>query len=179
MNKLLPRRPVPSLSCQSLTGTRWVLAERRPERFSLIVFYRGLHCAICRTYIGELDKLHHEFARRGVDVVAVSGDTEERARRAREEWGLGSVTIGYGLDLPTAYSWGLYLSSGRGKTSGGIEEPERFNEPGLFLVRPDGTLYCAWIQTMPFARPHLQEIVKAIDFALARDYPARGEVAEA
>ena len=30
---------------------------------------------------------------------------------------------------------------------------------------------------MPFARPQLQELLGAIDFAVARDYPARGEYA--
>jgi hypothetical protein len=70
------------------------------------------------------------------------------------------------------------VSTGRGKTSAGVEEPALFSEPGLFLVRPDGTLYFATVQTMPFARPHFDDIVKAIDFVLAKDYPARGEVAE-
>jgi hypothetical protein len=28
---------------------------------------------------------------------------------------------------------------------------------------------------MPFARPHFPEIATAIDFVLAKDYPARGE----
>ena len=28
---------------------------------------------------------------------------------------------------------------------------------------------------MPFARPHFNEIAAAIDFALAKNYPARGE----
>jgi peroxiredoxin len=178
MNKLIPRRPVPPLSFQTVAGTRWVLAERGAERFVLIVFYRGLHCAICRTYISELDKLHGEFTERGVDVIAVSADTKERARRAQEEWGLRNLTIGYGLELQTAYRWGLYVSSSRGKTSTGVEEPARFSEPGAFLVRPDGTLYWASVQTAPFARPHLRDIIGAIDFAIAKNYPARGEVAE-
>jgi hypothetical protein len=31
------------------------------------------------------------------------------------------------------------------------------------------------ISTMPFARPHFADIGGAIDFALAKNYPARGE----
>jgi len=56
-----------------------------------------------------------------------------------------------------------------------IEEPPLFAEPGLFLVKPDGTLYWASVSTMPFARPHFDEILQAIDFALSKNYPARGE----
>jgi hypothetical protein len=43
------------------------------------------------------------------------------------------------------------------------------------LVRPDGTLYWGNVSTMPFARPHFDEIISAIDFAVKNDYPARGE----
>jgi hypothetical protein len=69
----------------------------------------------------------------------------------------------------------LYISTSRGQTSIGIEEPALFAEPGVFIVRPDGTLYYGAVQTMPFARPQFQDLIGAIDFAVAKDYPARGE----
>ena len=106
----------------------------------------------------------------------VSSDVEEWATEAREKWGLTQLTLGYGLSLESAQQWGLYVSSGRGKTSVGLEEPAFFPEPGLFLIRPDRTLYFATVQTMPFARPSFGDILKAIDFVIAKDYPARGEV---
>lgn len=43
------------------------------------------------------------------------------------------------------------------------------------FVRPDGTLYWGSTQTMPFARPHFDEILGALDFVAKNDYPARGE----
>ena len=177
MGKVLPRSKVPALSVPTVAGQTWVLSERKPERFTLIVFYRGLHCPICRGYLGELAKLLPEFGTRGVEVVAVSSDVEERARRAATEWQLGDLTVGYGLGLDTARTWGLFVSTSRGKTSLGIEEPAQFSEPGVFLVRPDGTLYWSIIQTMPFARPNFRELLTAVDFVIAKDYPARGEVA--
>jgi hypothetical protein len=61
-------------------------------------------------------------------------------------------------------------------TSTGVEEPALFSEPGLFLVRADGTLYFASVQTMPFARPRFVDVVAALDYVIANDYPARGEV---
>jgi hypothetical protein len=45
----------------------------------------------------------------------------------------------------------------------------------VFLVRPDRTLYYAAVQSMPFARPHLRDILAGLDFVIAKDYPARGE----
>jgi len=42
-------------------------------------------------------------------------------------------------------------------------------------VRPDQTLYAAFIATAPFARPHFEELLKALDMIIEKDYPARGE----
>ncbi len=87
------------------------------------------------------------------------------------------LRVGYAVTLPVARAWGLYVSASRGTTSIGIEEPIQFSEPGVFLVRPDGTPFYGAVQTMPFARPHFDELLGAIDFALADNYPARVEVA--
>jgi hypothetical protein len=88
-----------------------------------------------------------------------------------------SLRIGHGLPLAVAREWGLYVSTSRGVTSTGMEEPALFAEPGIFLLRPDATLYYGAVQTMPFARPHFDELLGALDFAVAKDYPARGEYA--
>ncbi len=179
MSRLMPRQPVPALSVPVVDGPRWTLNAPPPEKFTLVVFYRGLHCPICRTYVAELEKLADEFAARGIDVIAISSDGEARAREARQAWKLEKTRIGYGLGLGEAQAWGLYLSSSRGKTSAGVVEPDVFSEPGVFAVRPDGTLYWASVQTMPFARPHFNEILAAFDFVVKNDYPARGEVERA
>jgi hypothetical protein len=89
------------------------------------------------------------------------------------------LRVGHGLPLQAARDWGLYINASRGATSTGIDEPALFSEPGVFLVRPDGTLDYGAVQTMPFARPHFDELLAAIDFALAKDCPARGEYAGA
>lgn len=177
MTRLMPRQPVPALEVATVEGPAWSLAAQKPEHFTLVVFFRGLHCPICRTQLRDLQAKLPDFAKRGVGVIALSGDDAERARRTRTEWDLPDLTLGYGVSLAMAREWGLYVSSGRGKTSIGVEEPAQFSEPGLFLVRPDGTLYFASVQTMPFARPHFADILTAIDFVVAKDYPARGEVA--
>ena len=43
------------------------------------------------------------------------------------------------------------------------------------LKEPDQSLYYGSVQTMPFVRPHFSELVAALDFAIANNYPARGE----
>jgi len=151
------------------------LAADAAEHFSLIVFYRGLHCPICAKYLMELARLVPEFEKRGVKVMALSSDTQERARQMADKLDAPGLRMGYGLPLDVARQWGLYISTSRGVTSIGIEEPALFSEPAVYIVRPDSTLYYGAVQTMPFARPNFADLVGAIDFALAKNYPARGE----
>lgn len=174
--RLLPRTPAPDLRVPTVAGSEWDLSQRQAERFIMVNFYRGLHCPICSKYLGELNRQAEEFTRRGVDTLVVSTDPQERAERAKEEWGLDKLTLGYGLSLEDARRWNLYISSTRGPTSMGVDEPREFSEPGLFLMKPDRMLYFISIQNMPFARPNWRELLGALDFVIEKDYPARGEV---
>ena len=173
---LFPRRPVPALECETVGGDPWRLSDQAPEHFTMVVFYRGLHCPICSAYLKQLHELLPDFSKRGVEVVAVSSDEAERATRTKAEWGLPNLTIGFGLDLVKAREWGLYVSTSRGMSSTGVVEPDRFSEPGLYLVRADGTLYFGTVQTMPFARPDFRTLLGAVGWVIDNDYPARGEV---
>jgi peroxiredoxin len=176
ISPLIPRQPVPSLVVLIAGGGKFDLASENPKNFTLVAFYRGLHCPQCRKQLTDLEAKLPEFEKRGVSVVAISADNAERAERTKPEWSLPKLRIGYGLDLRTARAFGLWISTSRGKTSVGIEETNFFNEPGLFLIRPDRTLYCASVQTMPFSRPHFADLIAALDFIAEKNYPARGEV---
>ncbi|MCX2722132.1 peroxiredoxin-like family protein [Roseibium salinum] len=172
---LVPRQPVPDLKVETLTSGTFDIAGDEAGFATLVVFYRGLHCPICGTYLKELGRLTPDFAAKGVKTIAISSDTRDRAGQMADKVGFPDLRFGYGLPLSVARNWGLFISTSRGKTSIGIDEPELFSEPGVFLVKPDGTLYFAAVQTMPFVRPHFQELLGALDFVQKNDYPARGE----
>ncbi|MHB1487750.1 MAG: peroxiredoxin-like family protein [Acidimicrobiales bacterium] len=166
-----PQHPAPPLEVPLVGGGRWSLADQHPDRFTLVVFYRGYHCPVCSGYLKQLDGLLDKLAEVGVtSVVAVSGDDEPRATRSAEEWGLVRLSVGYAQSIDSMREWGLFVSKGIKD-----DEPEEFGEPGLFLVRADGTLYAAILNSMPFGRPHLDEVVGAIRWVNDNDYPARGE----
>jgi peroxiredoxin len=165
-----PREPAPALDVPLVGGGRFTLGATRPERFTLILFYRGLHCQRCKGYLGEIDRLLPEFARRGVDVVAVSADPKDRAEKSVAEWGLKALKVGYALDIARARDWGLFISRA-------IRDDETpiFTEPGTFLVDADGRLNVAVINSITRMRPYAQDILDTIDRLIETNAPARGE----
>lgn len=123
----------------------------------------------------ELERLMPEFENRVVQVVAVSSHHAEQGKAMADKINAERLPVGYELSLQSAHKWGLYISTSRGQTSIGIVEPALFSDPGVFIVRPDGTLYDGSTKTMPFAPPQFQDLLGAIDFAVFKNYSARGE----
>jgi peroxiredoxin len=160
----------PALEVRLLDGGTWRLSDARPRTFAMIVVYRGLHCPICKTYLGELEGKLPEFSKRGVDVIAISTDSRERAEQARTEWGLNNLRLGCELSIASAREWDLFIS--RAIREG---EPPEFSEPGLFLIKPDGTLFYHSRNSAPWGRPPFDQMLRAIDTATERKMPARGE----
>ena len=163
-------RPAPNLSVKLVGTQNFVLSDQKPPNFTLIVFYRGVHCPVCRGKLRQIHRMLGEFLDLGVEIVAVSMDSQERAQRSVDDWSLDGLRVGYGLSEVSARNWGLYLS-----TAIKPSEPDLFCEPGMFLVTPDGTLYSAAINSMPYARPDLNELRNGVKWILANDYPPRGQ----
>lgn len=164
-----PTEKFPDLEFKLINDTIWNLEKQEPEAYTLLVFYRGLHCPVCKKQLEELKTKLHDFSEKGINVIAVSMDSEERAQKAGKDWDVESLPIGFEMKEKTARDLGLYISKSISE-----KEPEVFSEPGIFLVKNDGTLYCSSIQTMPFARPSFDDLLKAIDFIKKENYPARG-----
>ena len=171
MSRPTPKHKAPHLEFPLLGGTTWNLEGQKPRSFTLVVFYRGLHCPICKKYLQQLQDLLPEFEQRGVNVVAVSMDSEKRARLSRSKWELPHLPIGYGLPKEMATAWSLYLSAGVKEG-----EPEIFSEPGLFLIDHENQVYYSSITSNPWGRPYLPSFVKAVDYIVQSGYPARGEL---
>ncbi len=164
-----PRTKTPDITINLVNGTKWILQEQHPEHFTMVIFYRGKHCPVCKTYLETLQEKIPHFTEYGINIIALSSDTKEKAEQTYKEWKIADVPVGYGFQINDAREWGLFISKGV------KEEPDHFIEPGLFLIKPDGTLYSASIQSMPFARPEFDAMLKAIRYIIKKEYPARGE----
>ncbi len=167
---LLPKQQAPDLKIELIDGGTWTLADQKPENFTMLVFYRGLHCPVCKSYLETMQKMKAKYEAIGVELIAISMDTEKRAAISREEWDANDIKIGYKLSEAKAREFNLYLSQGIKKG-----EPDLFSEPGLFLIRPNQELYFVTLNSQPFGRPHLGSFVKSIEWIIENNYPARGE----
>lgn len=167
---LKPGSTAPDIDLPLTIDARFKLSDQTPDAFTMLVFYRGKHCPICKNYLEELGGRLDDFTERGINVFAVSMDSEDRAMAVDEEWKTHDLPLVYDLAESEARDWGLYISEKRE----GSDEPERFSEPGLFLLKPDRSVYLAITQNMPFTRPSLDQLLKGIDIATEKDYPARG-----
>lgn len=169
MSKLTPDAPVPALSLPMVGGGTFTLNGTPPENFTMVVFYRGLHCPVCKSYLETLDGLVADYREAGFDLVAASMNDEATAAKTKEDWDIANVPVAYGLAEEKARDWGLYVSRAIKDV-----EADIFCEPGLFWVRPDGRLYLADVSNMPWARPDLAFLLSKVPFAVEKGYPARG-----
>ncbi len=167
---LKPGSQAPDLDLPLTIDARFKLSDQSPEQFTMLVFYRGKHCPICKGQLEELGGRLSDFTSRGINVFAISMDSPERAQVAHQEWDTHDLPLAHSLSEDQARDWGLFISQKRE----GSEEPEMFSEPGLFLLNPDRSVYFQVIQNAPFTRPDLDDLLEGIDYVMKNDYPTRG-----
>lgn len=171
----LPGSPAPELTFPLATGGTWSLADSKAEAFTIVVFYRGTHCPICKTFLKEIDEQMDAARAQGVEIVSVSMDDSGRTAKTVEETGVAKLPVGHSLPEVMARDWDLYMSAARA----GSSEPEVFSEPGLFVIDTAGKVFFAQTQSAPFTRPDIAKLLKGLNFAAENDYPARGTLTAA
>ena len=160
----------PEISLPLVMGERIILGGKNgSDRWQLIVVYRGKHCPICKRYLATLDELRDDFEEENIDVIAISGDSLEKASLQVEEGAL-TFPVAYDLSPDQMRELGLYISDPRSPA----ETDRPFPEPALFLLRPDRTIQIIDISNAPFARPDLGAILKGASFIREKNYPIRG-----
>ena len=79
----------------------------------MVVVYRGKHCPLCTKYLAKIAEVKNDFLAAGVDIVAVSADTQEKAQaQALDKLGL-SFEVGYNLSIEQMKELGVYISHPR------------------------------------------------------------------
>ena len=158
--KFTPGERCPNFQIAGVGGKQLTLSEIAiPGNWKLIVFYRGLHCPFCISYIKELNDMRASFAESNVQVLAVSADPLEKASRFAQENGI-EIELGYDISIRQMNKLGLYISD----PANDAETDRPFCEPGLFVVNAEGLVHILDISNAPFSRPELQKIKRALDY---------------
>lgn len=159
---------VEPLPLQPVDGGPAIVIGQPKDRWTMLFVYRGRHCPRCKRF---LSKLNTQLAAWQVDmdVVVVSGDTQEKALADRAEFGW-TFDLCYGLTVPQMRQLGMYVSEPLSEA----ETTDLFAEPGAFAIRPDGTLMLVDISNGPAARPDLDELLDGMTFNIKNNRPVRG-----
>jgi peroxiredoxin len=168
VEKLAAGASVPAITLEKVGGGTVTIGGARAG-WQLVVVYRGKHCPICKRYLTGLKDLVGGYGAAGTEVVAVSGDPQEKADAFMAEI-QPNFPVGYGLSIADMRRLGLYVSNPRSP-----QETDRpFAEPGLFVVNPRGEAQIVDISNAPFARPDLGAILNGLKFIQEKGYPIRG-----
>ena len=172
-NKLAAGDKFPRINVKTLNGEEVILGvPKNGATWQLVVVYRGKHCPLCTKYLAAIAEMKDAFLDAGVDIVAVSADTKEKAKeQAQDKLGL-TFDVGYDLSIEQMQELGLYISNPRSP-----EETDRpFAEPGVFVVNEDFNLHVVDISNNPFVRPELNALLSGLNWIrdASNNYPIRG-----
>lgn len=167
-DKLSAGARVPAIALEKVGGGKVTIGGAR-ENWQLIVVYRGKHCPICKRYLIGLKDLAEGYKAANAEIVAVSGDPQEKADAFMAEI-QPNFPVGYGLSIADMRRLGLYVSNPRSPQ----ETDQPFAEPGLIVVNPKGEAQIVDISNAPFARPDLAAILNGLKFIQEKGYPIRG-----
>ena len=163
----------PDMVVKKLGGGEFKLGvPQNGANWQMVVVYRGKHCPLCTKYLAKIHGMKEEFLSAGVDIVAVSADTKEKATlQAGEKLEL-TFDVGYDLSIDQMKELGVYISHPRSP-----QETDRpFAEPGLFIINEEGNLHVVDISNNPFLRPELDALLSGINWIRnpENNYPIRG-----
>ncbi|TMO77784.1 thioredoxin peroxidase [Pseudoalteromonas sp. S3776] len=146
------------------------LVDRVSDKpWKMIVVYRGQHCPKCTEQLNELATMHDDFASAGVEVVAVSGDSEEQLKKHLEKIDV-NYPLYYNLTMEQMTDLGLYISEPRSDA----ETDHPFAEPCIIVLNEDNQVQMLDKSNSPFVRPSLKQLLGGIKFSRENDYPIRG-----
>lgn len=170
--KLHPGSDFPALDVTRSDGETLTLGKPQGEHdWQLVIVYRGKHCPICTKFLNKLESYRERFSAQGVDLVAVSADSQQQLSEHMESLDL-DFPLASGLSQEQMQTLGLFISEPRSEQ----ETDHDFPEPAFFIVNAEGKVQIEEVANAPFVRPDLDTLIGGIEFVRKPDnhYPIRG-----
>jgi peroxiredoxin len=126
------------------------LHEALNSDYLVLVFYRTDACPVCHKYLTTLEESRADFAAVGAQLVAVTADDEQKARKTVEATRV-TFPVAYNLTKEYASQYGLFWNEKGGHS-----------EPGAFIIDRAGRVRYASIQSFPLGRPEPKDLIQLI-----------------
>ncbi|MBW4709821.1 redoxin domain-containing protein [Roseobacter sp. YSTF-M11] len=137
--------------------------------WTIVVVYRGRHCARCKPYLSKLNTMLADLSAIGVAGLAISADPQDRAEAdvAEFKW---QFPVGYDLSFGQMRQLGLFVSD----SIKPAETGRPFAEPGLFVINGDGLVQIVEMSNSASVRPDLDLLLDGIRSIKEKGIPIRG-----
>ena len=152
MPKLEPGDKAPDFTIKDLEGKLHQLYDYLNGQKTVLLFYRGEWCPICNLQLHSLQEKLAEFQEANAQILAISTDTPENTQKLVGKHNLGfPVLAGLGHEAAEAYD--LFFS-----------EEKSHAQPAVFILRPDGTVVYASLQSGPMGRPSNDDLLAIVSY---------------
>lgn len=160
--------PAPTLSIPTFSGTNLNMSAQKPDKYTIIIFYRGWHCSVCMDYLREEEEGCTVAKKRGIDVIAIRMETTWRrgkvliALRKAAKHSHFQLVMNCPNDSPQLGT----LHFARPAWHFGIQKV--LPEPALFVLKPDTTVHSG--PKRPLCST--LKLLAGLDFVMANNYPS-------
>lgn len=166
---LKPGEKAPSFELPDGDGNLWRSEDMLRSGPLVIIFYRGRWCAYCNAQLVELQKIHKLIAGSGASLVAISPQTQKHSYMTRDMHKLRFPVLSDAGNL-VARRFGLvyrlspelqamYESIYTRLPGYNGDQSWELPMPATYIVRPDGIITYAGVDTDWRRRPEPEEIL--------------------
>ena len=166
-NKLHPGQPFAPETFKRLDGADLTFGV--PGTWQALFVFRGQHCGACKSYLRKLQGSLAEFEALGMQIAALSADSEAQTRITQAACSL-TFPLLYGLDMAATKRLGFYAS----EPASAEETDHRFSEPALLVVNREGVLQVVELTNVPFLRPDLDMMLTGFKAMIGKGAPVHG-----
>lgn len=150
MPKLKNGDKAPDFTVKDMEGNSHHLYDYLKGQKTVLLFYRGEWCPICNLQVQSLQGKIADFQKEDAQILAVSTDTPENSQKLAGKHSL-SFPVLAGLSRQTVEAYDLFFSEEKG-----------YAEPAVFILRPDGTVAYASLQSGPLGRPTTDDLLRIV-----------------
>lgn len=151
--RLEPGERLPDITASRLGGGEIELPEDVADGWAVVLFYRGHWCPYCRKQLEDFQATLDRFRSNDIQVVALSVDPEEEARKTVENHDI-DFPVGFGLEAGSVHeTMGAYLGGDDG-----------FVQATGFVLRPGGRIALAVYSSGAVGRLVARDVLGLIDY---------------